>query len=160
MARAGMKRILFVCLGNICRSPAAEGVFRAKARERGINLYADSAGTGGWHVGDPAHRGTQAVLRRNGITYNGRARQVQPAELHRYDYVIAMDADNVSDLRRMDRRGALDGKLHQLLAFAPDGYPRDVPDPYYNGKFDAVYELVDAGVAGLLDTIRAEHNLP
>ena len=100
------------------------------------------------------------MLRRNGITYNGRARQVQPAELHRYDYVIAMDADNVSDLRRMDRSGALDGKLHQLLAFAPDGYPRDVPDPYYNGKFDAVYELVDAGVAGLLDTIRAEHNLP
>ena len=99
------------------------------------------------------------MLRRNGISYNGRARQVQPADLQRYDYLIAMDAENVADLRRTDRGGALDGKLHQLLAFAPAGYPRDVPDPYYNGKFEAVYELVDAGAAGLLDYIRGEHGL-
>lgn len=139
----------------------AEAVFQQRVNEAGLadQFEIDSAGTGGWHAGEPAHRGTQAVLRRNGISYNGRARQVQPTDLQRYDYLIAMNAENASDLRRMDRGGALDGKLHQLLAFAPPGYPRDVPDPYYDGKFDAVYELVDAGAAGLLDFVRAEHGL-
>ncbi len=120
-----MIRILFVCLGNICRSPMAEAVFQQRVNEAGLadEFEIDSAGTGGWHVGDPAHRGTLAVLRRNGIPYNGRARQVQPADLQRYDYLIAMDAENVADLRRMDRGGALDGKLHQLLAFAPRRLP-------------------------------------
>lgn len=156
-----MIRILFVCLGNICRSPMAEAVFQQRVDEAGLasQFEVDSAGTGGWHAGEPAHRGTQAVLHRHGIAYTGRARQVQPADLQRYDYVIAMDADNIADLRRMDWGGALDGKLHQLLEFAPAGYPRDVPDPYYNGRFDEVYELVDAGAAGLLDFVRAEHEL-
>ncbi len=156
-----MIRVLFVCLGNICRSPMAEAVFQQQVDEAGLTdqFEIDSAGTGGWHVGDLAHRGTLTVLRRNGITYTGRARQVQPADLQHYDYVIAMDADNVADLRRMDRKDALNGKLHQLLEFAPAGYPRDVPDPYYDGKFDLVYELVDAGAAGLLDHIRAERGL-
>lgn len=140
----------------------AEAVFQQRVNEAGLadQFEVDSAGTGGWHAGEPAHRGTQAVLRRHGIAYNGRARQVQPAELARYDYVIAMDVENVADLRRMDRSNALDGKLHQLLEFAPAGLPRDVPDPYYNGRFDEVYELVDAGAAGLLDFLRAEHGLP
>lgn len=140
----------------------AEAVFQQRVNEAGLadQFEVDSAGTGGWHTGEPAHRGTQTVLRRHGIAYNGRARQVQPAELARYDYVIAMDAENAADLRRMDRGGALDGRLHQLLEFAPAGYPRDVPDPYYDGKFDAVYDLVDAGAAGLLDFVRAEHELP
>lgn len=153
-------RVLFVCLGNICRSPMAEAVFQRQVDSAGLadRFEIDSAGTGGWHAGEPAHRGTQAVLRRNGIAYTGRARQVQPADLQRFDYVIAMDQENVADLRRLDRAGALDGKLHRLLDFAPGGL-RDVPDPYYTGQFDLVYELVNAGAAGLLEFVRAERGL-
>ncbi|MCB0253846.1 MAG: low molecular weight phosphotyrosine protein phosphatase [Anaerolineae bacterium] len=156
-----MIRVLFVCLGNICRSPMAEAVFQEYVDEAGLTdaFEVDSAGTGSWHVGEPAHRGTLTVLRRHGIAYDGRARQVQPTDLAHYDYVIALAGENARDLRRLDRSGVLDGKLYQLMDFTPPGYPRDVPDPYYNGRFDEVYDLVDAGAAGLLDHIRAEHEL-
>ena len=156
-----MIQVLFVCLGNICRSPMAEAVFRKVVDDAGLagQIDVDSAGTADWHEGDPADPRTLAVLRQHGIDYDGRGRQVQPADLRRVDYVVAMDASNLADLRRLERSGALDGKLHRLLDFAPPGSPRDVPDPYYDGRFEHVYGLVDAGCRGLLEHIRTERGL-
>jgi protein-tyrosine phosphatase len=139
----------------------AEGTFQHLVDEAGLadQIEVDSVGTGTWHVGERPHRGTRAVLAQHGIDYDHRARQVTSRDLFAADYVIAMDSDNVHDLQRMDRDGSLDGKLHMLLSFAPDGSPRDVPDPYYRGNFEHVYSLVEAGCRGLLDHIRAEHEL-
>jgi len=156
-----MIHVLFVCLGNICRSPMAEGVFQHLVNQAGLadQIKVDSTGTSRWNLGKPAHRGTRRTLRRHGIAYEGRARQVTLADLNQADYVIAMDANNVYDLRQMASREALGGKLHLLLDFAPPGYQAEVPDPIYDGKFEQVYELVEAGCRGLLDHIRTKHDL-
>ncbi|MFQ5340021.1 MAG: low molecular weight protein-tyrosine-phosphatase [Anaerolineae bacterium] len=154
-----MIRVLFVCLGNICRSPMAEGVFRRLVQQAGLahRFEIESGGTGGWHVGEPPHRGTRRELRDRGIDLAGkRARQVLCRDLEDSDYVVAMDRSNVRTLRRYDCPVRLDGKLHLLLDFAEDVEIRDVPDPYYEGNFDRVYELVEAGGRGLLDYIREE----
>lgn len=156
-----MIRVLFVCLGNICRSPMAEGVFGHLVAQAELSdrIAVDSAGTGSWHVGEPPHPGTRQVLQQHGITLNSTARQVDPTDLHTADYIVAMDRENVRDLRRLDRQGLLNGKLHLLLDFAPPGGPRDVPDPYYDNNFDMVYHLVEGGSQGLLAHIRREHGL-
>ncbi|MEA3336246.1 MAG: low molecular weight protein-tyrosine-phosphatase [Chloroflexota bacterium] len=156
-----MIRVLFVCLGNICRSPMAEAVFQNLVDDEGLSgdIEADSVGTAGWHVGEPAHPGTRQVLKRNGIPYQGRSRQVTPADLAESDYVIAMDGSNIDDLRRLDRQEVLEGKLFRLLDFAPPDSPQDVPDPYYEGNFDYVYELVNASSRNLLAFIRQEQGL-
>ena len=156
-----MIKILFVCLGNICRSPMAEAVFHNLVSEAGLagQIEVDSAGMAGWHSGEAADRRTLAVLRQHDIPYAGRSRQVRPADLQRFDYVLAMDRENMADLRRLDRTGALEGKLFRFLDFAPDGYPQDVPDPYYDDRFEYVYELVDAAGRGLLAHVRQEHRL-
>lgn len=156
-----MVHVLFVCLGNICRSPMAAAVFRHRVDEVGLadSIAVDSAGTGTWHIGEPPHHGTRDVLRRHGITHDHRARQVTHSDLRMADYVLAMDHSNLGDLRRLDREGVLDGKLHLLTDFAPPPLRREIPDPYFTGDFDEVFHLVEAATRGLLDHIRTERGL-
>jgi protein-tyrosine phosphatase len=149
--------VLFVCMGNICRSPMAEAVFRDLVKREGVADHFEiaSAGTGEWHVGEPPHRGTRETLKRHGIEPDGLvAKHVSQAMLDRADYVVAMDYENVSDLRswRIDR-----AKTTRLLDDAPDVDARDVPDPYYDGRFELVFQLVSIGSQGLLDRIREQH---
>jgi protein-tyrosine phosphatase len=151
--------VLFVCLGNICRSPMAEGVFQHLVDEAGLgtNIKVDSAATGSWHVGEKAHRGTKRVLSQHGIRYNGRARQVTNGDMTNPNtYVIAMDDSNITALQRRYGRHP---NLHRLLDFAPEATERDIPDPYYSGNFEYVYQLVQAGCRGLLATIREREGL-
>jgi len=149
--------ILFVCMGNICRSPMAEAVFRDLVKKEGVADHFEiaSAGTGDWHVGEPPHRGTRETLKRHGIEPNGLvAKHVSQAMLDRADYVVAMDYENVSDLRswRFDRK-----KVTRILDYALDVEMRDVPDPYYDGRFELVYQLVSKGSQGLLEQLREQH---
>ncbi len=153
-----MVDVLFVCLGNICRSPMAEAVFSRLVDEAGLtdSFTIGSAGTGDWHVGEPAHRGTRRVLRDHGIEFVGRAKQVRAADIRPDTYLIAMDSDNLRELRR--RFGA-HPRLRLLLDYAPDAGVRDVPDPYYAGNFEEVYQLVRAGCEGLLAAVVREMEL-
>lgn len=164
-----MIKVLFVCMGNVCRSPMAEAIFSHLVEQAGLagRFEIDSAGTDSYHVGDPAHPGTRRVLAAAGITSRSISRQVTRRDLDRADYVIAMDHRNMSDLGYWASRGALDGRLHLLLDFVDEQgrrandlpATRDVPDPYYTGNFEEVYRLVEAGCRGLLAHIRREHGL-
>jgi protein-tyrosine phosphatase len=157
-------RICFVCLGNICRSPTAEGIFRHLVRERGIEdgLVIDSAGTGGWHVGEPPDRRATAEAARRGIDLFGSARQFVADDFDRFDYVIAMDEMNSSDLVRLAPDAAARGKVRLLRSFdpeSPDG--AGVPDPYYGGArgFEDVFAICEAACRGLIAHLEAEHGL-
>jgi protein-tyrosine phosphatase len=136
----------------------AEGVFKHLVDEAGLSdrVSVDSAGTGGWHIGEPAHIGTRRVLERHGIALDRRARRIERSELDRIDYLVAMDSSNYDDLRSLDESAYNEGRLYRLLEFASDGAPKDVPDPYYEDNFDRVYELVEEGCVGLLAHIRAQ----
>ena len=154
-------RILFVCLGNICRSPTAEGVMRALVREAGLEtaIELDSAGTGGWHIGDPPDRRAVAAARARGITIDGAAREVRRVDFDDFDLLLAMDRANLRALQRMAPSDAAREKVRLLRDFDPAsrGAELDVPDPYYGaaGGFEEVLDLVQAACAGLLEHLRA-----
>lgn len=152
-------RVLFVCLGNICRSPMAEAIFQRLVDEAGLSdaIEVDSAGTSSYHVGERAHPGTRRVLAHHGIKYEGKARQIRSEDTRNgMVYLIAMDSENVVELRR--RFGDLPN-IHRLLDFATNTSVHDVPDPYYSDNFDYVYRLVEDGCRGLLQAIRANEGV-
>lgn len=152
--------VLFVCLGNICRSPMAEAVFRHLVAEEKLQdlIVIDSAGTGNWHTGKPPHHGTRDILDRYSISYKGQtARQVSKQDFSEFDYIIAMDNQNEQDLRTIVAKPQ--AKIVKLLDLLPDSMVKDVPDPYYTGNFDEVYEMVDKGCRALLSLIRKEFNI-
>ncbi len=153
-------RVLFVCLGNICRSPMAEAVFAHLVERAGLDgeIEIDSAGTSSYHIGQRAHRGTRDVLRRNGIDYEGDARQVTPRDFERFDYILAMDGDNLADLRRLMPKDS-QAVVKRFLDYADGVKIHDVPDPYYTNRFDDVYALVRQGAEGLLAAIRQDKGL-
>ncbi|MBL8131682.1 MAG: low molecular weight phosphotyrosine protein phosphatase [Anaerolineae bacterium] len=148
-----------VCMGNICRSPMAEGVFRQMVQDASLSgkIEVDSAGTSAYHVGEKAHAGTLRVLSRLGIAYEGRSRQIERDDLDRFDYVLAMDRENLSYIRRASAGSTAEIGLFLSYARAAGLVGIDeVPDPYYDNTHDQVYELVRRGCQALLDYIRSE----
>ncbi len=153
-------KILFVCLGNICRSPTAEVVFRdIAAREApDLDFHIDSAGTAGYHAGEPPDpRTREAALRRGYDLSPLRARVVEPADFERFDLLLAMDRENFAVLQRRAPRDAR-SRVRMFLEFAPEAGTTDVPDPYYGGPngFEEVLDLVEAAAHGLLKHVRGE----
>ncbi len=152
-----MVNVLFVCLGNICRSPTAEGVFRALVEREGYagQIRCDSAGTRSWHIGSPPDgRATEAAARRGIDLTPLRARQTSARDFARFDYVIAMDRSNADNLRRMAPRGSED-RIRMMLSFAPDLGIDEVPDPYFGAGdgFERVLDMIEAASGGLLADI-------
>jgi protein-tyrosine phosphatase len=155
-------RILFVCMGNICRSPTAEGVMRGLLRAEGLEdrIEIDSAGIGGWHAGAPPDERATDAARRRGVALDGAARQVTAEDFRRFDLLLAMDRENMRDLVYLAPDGDARAKVRLLREFDPasaGGGDLDVPDPYYGGAngFDHVLDLVEAACRGLLDEVRA-----
>lgn len=150
-------RVLFVCLGNICRSPLAEAVFRRLAREAGLEqaFVVDSAGTGGFHVGEPPDPMTLRTATRHGLHLERRARQLRAEELDEWDYVVVMDDAN---RRAVERLGPARARVVKLRDFDPAG-PGDVPDPYGMGEayFEEVYAVIRRSCEGLLRELARLH---
>ncbi len=150
-------RVLFVCMGNICRSPTAEGVFKHLVAKNGLTaaIESDSAGTHDYHIGDPPDARSQAAAGRRGYDLSAlRARQVGSDDFAEFDYVLAMDETNLTALRRLCPASHRE-RVKLFLEFAPEAGRRDVPDPYYGGAqgFEDVLDLVELAAQGLLDHI-------
>jgi len=144
--------VLFVCLGNICRSPLAEAALRAEAQKAGIAMTVDSAGTGDWHVGHPPDRRAQAVALRHGIDISGyKGRQVSAADFHRFTHIFALDADNLKNLRRI-RPSDGTADLRLLMDLVPGREGTGVVDPYYgdNAGFDLTWDDVTRAARAIM----------
>jgi low molecular weight protein-tyrosine phosphatase len=155
-------RILFVCMGNICRSPTAEGVMRRLVAEAGLDgaVEVQSAGIGDWHAGEPPDERAAAAAWARGITLEGSARQVRPGDFRRFDLVIAMDRGNLRELLALAPDEEAAEKVRLLREFDPaatGAADLDVPDPYYGGErgFETVLDMIEAACRGLLDELRA-----
>lgn len=159
-----MVKVLFVCLGNICRSPLAEGVFKQRVREAGLQnkILVESAGTSGWHIGEPPDPRSVDVARENGIELNSYGRKAINNDFQDFDYIIAMDQNNYADLKNLPG-SAEEGSAKLLLMrnFDSIGQGKDVPDPYYGGTngFKNVFEMLDRSCRNLLEEIKESYQL-
>ena len=159
-----MIRVLFVCLGNICRSPMAEGVFAHQVAQAGLSdqFQIDSAGTSDWHKGETAHKRTLGILTARSIPYDNRSRPLSLKDAESFDVIVVMDATNLSDTKKL-----FQGSKHapEIRLFLQDAYDaglvkvKEVPDPYYTDRYEDVYELVETGSKALLARLRREHGI-
>jgi protein-tyrosine phosphatase len=150
-------KLLFVCLGNICRSPSAENIMTHLIQEAGLEnqITCDSAGTSGYHVGaSPDRRMNSAAIKR-GIQLQGKSRKLTPLDLERFDLILAMDRENYQDILYLDRESKYEDKIRLICDFATQKTDKEVPDPYYGGQdgFDYVIDLLFDACAGLLDYV-------
>lgn len=160
-----MIHVCFVCLGNICRSPTAEGIMLALVDDATLSdhVVVESAGTGAWHVGEPADPRSRACASRRGVHLPSTARQFEVEDFARFHYVLAMDAENHADLLDLAPDEHAAAKVHLLRRFDPEAdEDASVPDPYYGGDrgFDDVFDICEAACRGLLEHIRGRHDLP
>jgi protein-tyrosine phosphatase len=154
-----MVRVLFVCMGNICRSPLAQGIFENVLRREDLKreIFVDSAGTGCWHVGEPPDERALSAASLRGLDISAqRARQVRPEDCENFDYILTMDEENYRAVAALCHGSAV---VRPFLDFAPDSPEREVPDPYYGGPdgFERVIDLVEEASEGLLEDIRERH---
>ena len=153
------KKILFVCLGNICRSPAAEAIFKQKIKDRDLeNLFiVDSAGTGGWHVGNLADPRMRETALSRGIELTSRSRKIEESDLYEFDHILVMDNDNLNAVKSLitDHKNTVNTKIKLILSYSNNSKLEEVPDPYYGGQngFDKVLDLLDDAIDGLIDSL-------
>ncbi|MEK5393303.1 low molecular weight protein-tyrosine-phosphatase [Margalitia sp. FSL K6-0131] len=154
-----MINILFVCLGNICRSPMAEALFRDMLVKENLTnqITVDSAATSSWHIGDPPHKGTLTILKKYNVSTEGLVgRQMKQDDFENFDYIVGMDTSNVKNIYQLTGKPN-HPKILRLLDLTE--HKKDVPDPYYTGDFQETYDLVSQGCRALLEKIREEHHL-
>ncbi|MFA5669838.1 MAG: low molecular weight protein-tyrosine-phosphatase [Balneolaceae bacterium] len=153
-------KLCFVCLGNICRSPTAEGVFIHKVKEAGLSSYfhIDSAGTAAYHIGKGADNRSQEIANKYGVHLPSRGRQLTYADLEEFDLILAMDSENFSNISHLDTRGIYSYKIKMIRYFDPTPEDGEVPDPYYGGAqgFENVFEMLDRSAEALLEQLQ-EH---
>ena len=153
-----LKKVLFVCLGNICRSPAAEGIFQKKIKDRGLekSFVVDSAGTGGWHVGNLADSRMRKAASARGINLESRSRQIKQVDLYDFDIILVMDKDNFEAVKSLipDELDPVNSKIKLILSYSKKTELNEVPDPYYGGEngFDMVLDLLNDAIDGLLES--------
>jgi len=151
-------QLLFVCLGNICRSPSAENIMNHAIAQAGLSdrIVCDSAGTSSYHIGSPPDQRMQAAALRRGLKLKGSARQFQPEDFAKFDLILAMDRENYRDILSLDRQNVYQDKVRLMCDYAQNYRDRDVPDPYYGGEsgFDYVMDLLEDACQGLLQEIK------
>ena len=153
------KKILFVCLGNICRSPAAEAVFRQKVKDRDLEklFLVDSAGTGSWHVGNLADPRMRETALSRGIELTSRSRKIEESDLYEFDHILVMDNDNLEAVESLipGSMNHINTKIKLILSYSKQTNFKEVPDPYYGGKdgFNKVLDLLDDAIDGLIDSL-------
>ncbi len=154
-----VKKILFDCLGNICRSPAAEGIFNQTLKERDLEKFflVDSAGTGSWHVGNLPDQRMRTTALSRGIELTSRARQIEENDLYEFDQILVMDKDNLDAVKSLtkDHKNPMNSKIKLILSYSKNSQLDEVPDPYYGGQngFDKVLDLLDDAMDGLIDSL-------
>ena len=150
-------KLLFVCLGNICRSPSAENIMNHLIKEAGLEekIICDSAGTSGYHIGAPPDERMNAAANKRRLKLEGKSRKLKPIDLQRFDLILAMDRENYQDIVYLDREGKYEDKVRMICDFATQKKDKEVPDPYYGGQdgFDYVIDLLFDACAGLLDYV-------
>ncbi|MDZ7716210.1 MAG: low molecular weight protein-tyrosine-phosphatase [Balneolaceae bacterium] len=153
-------KICFVCLGNICRSPTAEGVFSHLVDERGLRPYfeIDSSGTSAYHIGESANSKSQQIAQQHGVTLDSKARQFKTSDFSYFDLIVAMDEENLRNIKQLDVQDEYSYKIEKLRTFDPQPGDGNVPDPYYGGMqgFENVFQIVKRSCKNILDQLK-EH---